>query len=87
MSQIVLRYAMIFMFLVNTVCSIKNVNELLEEQLNMLISRVLIFRVSFLILLSLLLFVAFFAGGGGGGGLGGESYFDVLQKNFILHFL
>ena len=62
---------MIFMFLVNTVCSIKNVNELLEEQLNMLISRVLIFRVSFLILLSLLLFVAFFAGGWGGGGGGG----------------
>ena len=64
----VLRYAMIFMFLVNTVCSIKNVNELLEEQLNMLISRVLIFRVSFLILLSLLLFVAFLAGEWGGWG-------------------
>ena len=81
----VLRYAMIFMFLVNTVCSIKNVNELLEEQLNMLISRVLIFRVSFLILLSLLLFVAFFAGEWGGLGVRVISMFCRKTSFFIFY--
>ena len=77
---------MIFMFLVNTVCSIKNVNELLEEQLNMLISRVLIFRVSFLILLSLLLFVAFFAGEWGGGGGGGGVFSVFCRKTSFFFF-